>query len=226
VLATIFVTVPFVARELIPLMQEQGTQEEEAARLLGANGWQMFWHVTLPNIKWGLIYGVVLCTARAMGEFGAVSVVSGHIRGVTNTLPLHVEILYNEYNHVAAFAVASLLLILALFILLLKQWSENRINRLRPAPRRNNSCRSKFVTSASASMRSRRWTTSTWTSQRRTGGAARPVRLRQDHAAAHHRRPGNPGPGQHRVPRRGRPATTCVTATSVSCSSTTRCSAT
>ena len=131
VLATVFVTVPFVARELIPLMQEQGTQEEEAARLLGANGWQMFWHVTLPNIKWGLIYGVVLCTARAMGEFGAVSVVSGHIRGVTNTLPLHVEILYNEYNHVAAFSVASLLLILALFILLLKQWSENRINRLR-----------------------------------------------------------------------------------------------
>ncbi|UTH36290.1 sulfate ABC transporter permease subunit CysW [Pseudomonas sp. KHPS1] len=129
VLATIFVTVPFVARELIPLMQEQGTQEEEAARLLGANGWQMFWHVTLPNIKWGLIYGVVLCTARAMGEFGAVSVVSGHIRGYTNTLPLHVEILYNEYNHVAAFSVASLLLLLALFILLLKQWSESRINR-------------------------------------------------------------------------------------------------
>ena len=131
VLATVFVTVPFVARELIPLMQEQGTQEEEAARLLGANGWQMFWYITLPNIKWGLIYGVVLCTARAMGEFGAVSVVSGHIRGFTNTLPLHVEILYNEYNHVAAFSVASLLLILALFILLLKQWSENRINRLR-----------------------------------------------------------------------------------------------
>ena len=131
VLATIFVTVPFVARELIPLMQEQGTQEEEAARLLGASGWQMFWHVTLPNIKWGLIYGVVLCTARAMGEFGAVSVVSGHIRGYTNTLPLHVEILYNEYNHVAAFSVASLLLGLALIILLLKQWSESRINRLR-----------------------------------------------------------------------------------------------
>jgi len=131
VLATVFVTVPFVARELIPLMQEQGTQEEEAARLLGANGWQMFWHVTLPNIKWGLIYGVVLCTARAMGEFGAVSVVSGHIRGYTNTLPLHVEILYNEYNHVAAFSVASLLLLLALFILLLKQWSESRINRLK-----------------------------------------------------------------------------------------------
>ncbi|BAN45873.1 sulfate ABC transporter permease subunit CysW [Metapseudomonas resinovorans] len=131
VLATIFVTLPFVARELIPLMQEQGTQEEEAARLLGANGWQMFWHVTLPNIKWGLIYGVVLCTARAMGEFGAVSVVSGHIRGVTNTLPLHVEILYNEYNHVAAFSVASLLLLLALCILLLKQWSESRLSRLK-----------------------------------------------------------------------------------------------
>ncbi len=133
VLATLFVTVPFVARELIPLMQEQGTQEEEAARLLGANGWQMFWHVTLPNIKWGLIYGVVLCTARAMGEFGAVSVVSGHIRGATNTLPLHVEILYNEYNHVAAFSVASLLLALALIILLLKQWSEARLSRLKAA---------------------------------------------------------------------------------------------
>ena len=131
VLATLFVTVPFVARELLPLMQEQGTQEEEAARLLGANGWQMFWHVTLPNIKWGLIYGVVLCTARAMGEFGAVSVVSGHIRGVTNTLPLHVEILYNEYNHVAAFSVASLLLLMALVILLLKQWSESRMSRLK-----------------------------------------------------------------------------------------------
>ena len=131
VLATLFVTVPFVARELIPLMQEQGTQEEEAARLLGANGWQMFWHVTLPNIKWGLIYGVVLCTARAMGEFGAVSVVSGHTRGVTNTLPLHVEILYNEYNHVAAFSVASLLLLMALVILLLKQWSESRMSRLK-----------------------------------------------------------------------------------------------
>lgn len=129
VLATLFVTVPFVARELIPLMQQQGTQEEEAARLLGASGWQMFWHVTVPNIKWGLMYGVVLCTARAMGEFGAVSVVSGHIRGFTNTLPLHVEILYNEYNHVAAFSVASLLLILALLMLLLKQWSESRINR-------------------------------------------------------------------------------------------------
>ena len=126
VLATLFVTVPFVARELIPLMQEQGTQEEEAARLLGANGWQMFWHVTLPNIKWGLIYGVVLCTARAMGEFGAVSVVSGHIRGLTNTLPLHIEILYNEFDSTAAFAVSSLLAGLALVTLVLKFWLEAR----------------------------------------------------------------------------------------------------
>nr|WP_145006860.1 sulfate ABC transporter permease subunit CysW [Pseudomonas psychrotolerans] len=129
VLATIFVTFPYVARELIPLMQEQGTQEEEAARLLGASGWQLFWHVTLPNVKWALIYGVVLCTARAMGEFGAVSVVSGHIRGLTNTLPLHIEILYNEYNIVAAFSVAILLLMMALLILLLRQWSESRLSR-------------------------------------------------------------------------------------------------
>ncbi|HTN44225.1 MAG TPA: sulfate ABC transporter permease subunit CysW [Nitrospiria bacterium] len=120
VLATIFVTFPFVARELIPLMQAQGTEEEEAARVLGANGWQTFLHVTLPNIKWGLLYGVILCNARAMGEFGAVSVVSGHVRGVTNTLPLHVEILYNEYNFVAAFAVASLLALLALVTLAAK----------------------------------------------------------------------------------------------------------
>ena len=131
ILATLFITFPFIARELIPLMQAQGKEEEEAAVSLGASGWQMFWRVTLPNIKWGLLYGVILSNARAMGEFGAVSVVSGHIRGETNTLPLHVEILYNEYNHVAAFAVASLLLILALFILLLKQWSESRINRLK-----------------------------------------------------------------------------------------------
>lgn len=129
VLATIFVTFPFVARELIPLMEEQGTTEEEAARLLGANGWQMFWHVTLPNVKWALVYGVVLCTARAMGEFGAVSVVSGHIRGYTNTLPLHIEILYNEYNIVAAFSVAILLLVMALVVLLLRQWSEVRLSR-------------------------------------------------------------------------------------------------
>ena len=120
VLATIFVTFPFVARELIPLMQEQGTEEEEAARSLGASGWQTFWRVTLPNIKWGLLYGVLLCNARAMGEFGAVSVVSGHIRGFTNTMPLHVEILYNEYNLPAAFAVASLLAFLALVTLAAK----------------------------------------------------------------------------------------------------------
>ncbi|MDF1588733.1 MAG: sulfate ABC transporter permease subunit CysW [Gammaproteobacteria bacterium] len=126
VLATIFVTFPFVARELIPLMQAQGKEEEEAAVVLGAGGWQTFWYVTLPNIKWGLLYGVILCNARAMGEFGAVSVVSGHIRGQTNTLPLHVEILYNEYNFAAAFAVASLLALLALVTLILKTWVEHR----------------------------------------------------------------------------------------------------
>jgi sulfate/thiosulfate transport system permease protein len=126
VLATVFVTFPFVARELIPLMQEQGTGDEEAAISLGANGWQTFWHVTLPNIKWGLLYGVLLCNARAMGEFGAVSVVSGHIRGLTNTMPLQVEILYNEYNTVGAFAVASLLAGLALVTLVLKTLLEIR----------------------------------------------------------------------------------------------------
>jgi sulfate/thiosulfate transport system permease protein len=120
VLATIFVTFPFIARELIPLMQAQGNDEEEAAMVLGANGLQTFFRVTLPNIKWGLIYGVILCNARAMGEFGAVSVVSGHIRGFTNTIPLHVEILYNEYNYAAAFAVASLLACLALVTLVAK----------------------------------------------------------------------------------------------------------
>lgn len=124
VLATIFVTFPFVARELIPLMQAQGKEEEEAALVLGASGWQIFWRVTLPNIKWGLLYGVILCNARAMGEFGAVSVVSGHIRGLTNTMPLHVEILYNEYNYVAAFAVASVLALLALLTLVLKTYVE------------------------------------------------------------------------------------------------------
>lgn len=121
VLATVFVTFPFIARELIPLMQAQGTEEEQAALVLGASGWQTFWHVTLPNVKWGLLYGVILCNARAMGEFGAVSVVSGHIRGMTNTIPLHVEILYNEYQFAASFAVASLLAMLALVTLGLKQ---------------------------------------------------------------------------------------------------------
>lgn len=128
VIATIFVTFPFVARELIPLMEEQGTEQEEAALLLGASGWQTFYKVTIPNIKWGLLYGVLLCNARAMGEFGAVSVVSGHIKGETNTIPLHVEILYNEYNFVAAFAVASILTLLALVTLLLKQVVEVRTN--------------------------------------------------------------------------------------------------
>ena len=126
VLASVFVTFPFIARELIPLMQAQGTDEEQAAIVLGASGWQTFWHVTLPNIKWGLIYGVILCNARAMGEFGAVSVVSGHIRGQTNTMPLHVEILYNEYQSVAAFAVASLLALLALVTLAIKSVVEWR----------------------------------------------------------------------------------------------------
>jgi sulfate transport system permease protein len=129
VLATVFVTVPFVARELIPLMQAQGSEEEEAALTLGASGWQMFWRVTLPNIKWALLYGVILCNARAMGEFGAVSVVSGHIRGLTNTMPLHVEILYNEYQFAAAFAVASLLALLALVTLGLKTYIEWQANR-------------------------------------------------------------------------------------------------
>ncbi len=126
VLATIFVTFPFIARELIPLMEEQGTEEEEAAIVLGASGWKTFWLVTLPNVKWGLVYGVLLCNARAMGEFGAVSVVSGHIRGLTNTVPLHVEILYNEYDFVGAFAVASLLALLALLTLAVKTFLEWR----------------------------------------------------------------------------------------------------
>jgi sulfate transport system permease protein len=127
IIATLFVTFPFVARELIPLMQTKGTEEEEAARVMGAGGWKTFWKVTLPNIKWGLLYGATLCTARAVGEFGAVSVVSGHIRGQTNTVPLHVEILYNEYNISAAFAVASLLALLAIITLILKSLFERKI---------------------------------------------------------------------------------------------------
>lgn len=134
VLATVFVTFPFVARELIPLMQAQGADEEEAARVLGASGWQIFRRVTLPNVKWGLLYGVILCNARAMGEFGAVSVVSGHIRGQTNTMPLHVEILYNEYNFVAAFAVASLLALLALVTLALKLIAQRRLTQTSSEP--------------------------------------------------------------------------------------------
>jgi sulfate/thiosulfate transport system permease protein len=135
VLATVFVTVPFIARELIPVMQAQGKDDEETALSLGATGWQTFWRVTLPNIRWGLMYGVLLCNARAMGEFGAVSVVSGHIRGLTNTMPLHVEILYNEYNYTAAFAVASLLALLALLTLAGKSFLEWRQPELRHAAR-------------------------------------------------------------------------------------------
>jgi sulfate transport system permease protein len=133
VLATVFVTFPFIARELIPLMQAQGQEQEEAARVLGASGWQIFWRVTLPNVKWALLYGVILCNARAMGEFGAVSVVSGHIRGYTNTLPLHIEILYNEYQFAAAFAAASLLAGLALVTLVLKYVVEQRVKREKSA---------------------------------------------------------------------------------------------
>ena len=129
VLATMFVTFPFLARELMPWMQAQGQEQEEAARVLGASGWQMFWRVTLPNVKWALLYGVILCNARAMGEFGAVSVVSGHIRGQTNTMPLHIEILYNEYQFAAAFAVASLLALLALVTLVLKYAIEQRVKQ-------------------------------------------------------------------------------------------------
>jgi sulfate/thiosulfate transport system permease protein len=135
VLATIFVTFPFIARELIPMMQAQGKEDEETALSLGASGWQTFWRVTLPNIRWGLMYGVLLCNARAMGEFGAVSVVSGHVRGLTNTMPLHVEILYNEYNYTAAFAVASLLALLALLTLVGKSFLEWRQPELRHAAR-------------------------------------------------------------------------------------------
>jgi sulfate transport system permease protein len=138
VLATVFVTFPFVARELIPLMQAQGREQEEAATVLGASGWQMFWRVTMPNIKWALLYGVILCNARAMGEFGAVSVVSGHIRGQTNTMPLHIEILYNEYQFAAAFAVASLLASLALVTLGLKYLVEQRVKAQLSSARQDN----------------------------------------------------------------------------------------
>lgn len=127
VLATIFVTFPFVARSLISLMQEQGIQEEEVARLLGAKGWQIFRYVTFPNIRWALLHGVVMCTARAMGEFGAVSIISGHIQGLTNTIPLHIEILYDEYNAAAAFSVSTLLLLMAVVILLIRQWCERKV---------------------------------------------------------------------------------------------------
>ncbi len=161
VLATIFVTFPFVARELIPLMQAQGNDEEEAAHVLGASGWQIFRRVTLPNVKWGLLYGVILCNARAMGEFGAVSVVSGHIRGQTDTMPLHVEILYNEYNFSAAFAVASLLALLALVTLGLKLLAERHMSAELAAARDVPHAHAGPVTFDSLSRRLRRCTTAT-----------------------------------------------------------------
>ena len=233
VLATIFVTFPFVARELIPLMQAQGSEQEEAARVLGASGWQMFWRVTLPNVKWALLYGVILCNARAMGEFGAVCVVSGHIRGQTNTMPLHVEILYNEYQFAAAFAVASLLALLALVTLVLKyagraarQGPEARA----PATARN---RSDSMSIEVRNLNKRFGATVVCDNAqprhpgRRTGRAARAVGLRQDHAAAHHRRArGARLRAACCSTARTRRTPTCASATSASCSSTTRCSAT
>ena len=166
VLATIFVTFPFVARELIPLMQDQGTQDEEAALSLGATGWQTFWRVTLPNIKWGLLYGVLLCNARAMGEFGAVSVISGHIRGKTNTMPLHIELLYDSYNFAGAFAVASLLALLALVTLILKTFLEFRFGDELAGTPETLGWISASTTSSRNSRATRRWTTFRSTSSR------------------------------------------------------------
>ena len=188
VIATIFITFPFVARELIPLMQAQGTEQEEAARVLGAGGWQIFRRITLPNVKWALLYGVILCNARAMGEFGAVSVVSGHIRGQTNTMPLHIEILYNEYQFAAAFAVASLLAGLALVTLALKYFVERRVAARRPAGGAAHEHRG--PPPAEALRRHRRLRRPEPRHPGRPAGrAARPVGLGQDDAAAHHRRP-------------------------------------
>ena len=227
VLATMFVTFPFVARELIPLMQAQGTDEEEAARVLGASGWQIFWRVTLPNIKWGLLYGVILCNARAMGEFGAVSVVSGHIRGKTNTLPLHVEILYNEYNFPAAFAVASLLALLALVTLVAKSLVEWRARGAAGTPLGGPACRSRSATSPRRSARSTRSTTSAC--------RCRPASWWRCSAPRARARPrccaSSPAWSARTAGRccsraRTRPCATCGSAASASSSSTTRCSAT
>ena len=233
ILATLFITFPFIARELIPLMQSQGKDEEEAAISLGASGWQMFWRVTLPNIKWGLLYGVILSNARAMGEFGAVSVVSGHIRGETNTLPLHVEILYNEYNAIGAFAAASVLALLALVTLVAKtivEWRMKAETDMLNAelPRRENlmSIEIRNISQALRQFRRARQHQPRHP-DRRAGRAARPFRLRQDDAAAHHCRHGNSRcRARSSSPAPKRPTCTPASAMSVSSSSTTRCSAT
>ncbi len=210
ILATLFITFPFIARELIPLMQAQGKDEEEAAISLGASGWQMFWRVTLPNIKWGLLYGVILSNARAMGEFGAVCVVSGHIRGETNTLPLHVEILYNEYNAIGAFAAASVLALLALVTLVAKtivEWRMSKetdmLNAVLSGEKTGlpNEYRNPQHLQALRQFRRARQHQPRHP-DRRTGRAARSVRLRQDDAAAHHRRHGNGRSGRDPVLRR------------------------
>ena len=227
VLATVFVTFPFVARELIPLMQAQGNDQEEAATVLGARGWQTFWHVTMPNVKWGLLYGVILCNARAMGEFGAVSVVSGHVRGYTNTLPLHVEIVYNEYQFAAAFACASLLALLALVTLALKFAVERRA-RAASVPRERDHRMSiqlrgihkrfgDFAASTTSTSRSRR--ASCLPSSARRAPGRRPCCGSS---------PGSRWPDAGTVAFHGEDATdrTRATVRSASCSSTTHCSGT
>ncbi|MDC4227295.1 MAG: ABC transporter permease subunit [Candidatus Manganitrophus sp.] len=233
VLATVFVTFPFVARELIPLMQEQGTEEEEAALVLGASGWQTFFRVTLPNIKWGLLYGVILCNARAMGEFGAVSVVSGHIRGLTNTMPLHVEILYNEYKFVAAFAVASLLALLALVTLAAKrlvEWQRINLRRAAMIAGRQRSRIHEHRHSAGdqtlrrfpgpEQYRPRRSIPASW-----SPCSALPAPARRRCCASS---PGwrSPTAARSCFTARTPPTRVCATARSASCSSTTRCSST
>ena len=233
VIATIFITFPFIARELIPLMQAQGTEQEEAARVLGAGGWQIFRRITLPNVKWALLYGVILCNARAMGEFGAVSVVSGHIRGQTNTMPLHIEILYNEYQFAAAFAVASLLAGLALVTLALKYFVERSVGATRSTaasrrPRTRGRHEHRGPRPQQALRRDRRLRQPEPRHPvGRAGRAARPVGLGQDDAAAHHRRPRG-ARFRHACSStaRTRPTPTCASAASASSSSTTPCSAT